>query len=39
MPAALELRDALPRTPVGKLAKRELAEEARAAAAAAQAQA
>ena len=33
MPAALELRDALPRTPVGKLAKRELAEQARAAAA------
>jgi long-chain acyl-CoA synthetase len=30
MPTALELREALPRTPVGKLAKRELAEEARA---------
>jgi long-chain acyl-CoA synthetase len=30
LPAALEFRDALPRTPVGKLAKRELVEEERA---------
>ncbi len=29
MPAALELRDALPRTPVGKLSKKELVEEER----------
>ena len=28
MPAALELRDSLPHTPVGKLAKRELMKEA-----------
>jgi long-chain acyl-CoA synthetase len=27
MPAALEIRDALPRTPVGKLSKKELVEE------------
>jgi long-chain acyl-CoA synthetase len=30
MPAALEIRDALPRTPVGKLSKKELVEEERA---------
>jgi long-chain acyl-CoA synthetase len=30
MPAELELRDALPRTPVGKLSKKELVEEDRA---------
>src|ERR1700680_4119423 len=29
MPAALEIRDSLPRTPVGKLSKRELIEEER----------
>ena len=39
MPTALEVRDELPRTPAGKLAKRELTEEAIAAAAAAEAQA
>ncbi len=37
MPTALEVRDTLPRTPAGKLAKRELVEEAEAASAAAKA--